>query len=86
MLNLKRSTTVTQQDYRRTNDGVMVADIGFKKQLWALDPELEPRVPYFLTLLSLIPVRGDLERIEQIEVQHAWCYSLNGETLSCVPK
>jgi len=24
-----------------TNDGVMVADIGFKKQLWALDPELD---------------------------------------------
>lgn len=28
-------------DYRVTNDGVMVADIGFKKQLWALDPELD---------------------------------------------
>ncbi|KKK72499.1 hypothetical protein LCGC14_2903230, partial [marine sediment metagenome] len=23
-------------DYRRTDDGVMVGDIGFKKQLWAL--------------------------------------------------
>ena len=41
MLNSKRKTSVTQQDYRRTNDGVMVADIGFKKQLWALDPELD---------------------------------------------
>ena len=28
-------------DYRRTEDGVMVADLGFKKQLWALDPELD---------------------------------------------
>lgn len=28
-------------DYRRTDDGVMVGDIGFKKQLWALDPELD---------------------------------------------
>ena len=41
MLNTKRKTTVIQQDYRRTNDGVMVADLGFKKQLWALDPELD---------------------------------------------
>lgn len=29
------------KDYRATNDGVMVADIGFKKQLWALDEELD---------------------------------------------
>lgn len=29
------------KDYRRTSDGIMVADIGFKKQLWALDPELD---------------------------------------------
>lgn len=29
------------KDFRTTNDGVMVADIGFKKQLWALDPELD---------------------------------------------
>jgi hypothetical protein len=29
------------KDFRVTNDGVMVADIGFKKQLWALDPELD---------------------------------------------
>jgi hypothetical protein len=29
------------RDYRRTADGVMVADVGFKKQLWALDPELD---------------------------------------------
>ena len=29
------------QDYRTTSDGVMVADVGFKKQLWALDPELD---------------------------------------------
>lgn len=28
-------------DYRRTSDGVQVADLGFKKQLWALDPELD---------------------------------------------
>lgn len=28
-------------DYRATNDAVMVADVGFKKQLWALDPELD---------------------------------------------
>jgi hypothetical protein len=28
-------------DYRVTNDGAMVADIGFKRQLWALDPELD---------------------------------------------
>ena len=28
-------------DYRRTQDGVMVADLGFKKQLWALDKELD---------------------------------------------
>lgn len=29
------------KDFKRTNDGAMVADIGFKKQLWALDPELD---------------------------------------------
>ena len=29
------------QDWRRTEDGVMVADLGFKKQLQALDPELD---------------------------------------------
>lgn len=29
------------KDFRRTTDGVMVADVGFKKQLWALDPELD---------------------------------------------
>jgi len=29
------------KDYRVTDDGVMVADMGFKKQLWALDPELD---------------------------------------------
>ncbi len=28
-------------DYRRTDDGVMIADVGFKKQLWVLDPELD---------------------------------------------
>lgn len=28
-------------DYRVTEDGVMVADIGFKRQLRALDPELD---------------------------------------------
>jgi hypothetical protein len=28
-------------DYRATNDAAMVADVGFKKQLWALDPELD---------------------------------------------
>jgi len=29
------------KDYRTTTDGVMVADMGFKKQLWALDPSLD---------------------------------------------
>jgi hypothetical protein len=29
------------KDYRTTTDGVMIADIGFKKQVWALDPELD---------------------------------------------
>jgi len=29
------------KDFKTTNDGVMVADVGFKKQLWALDPELD---------------------------------------------
>lgn len=29
------------KDYRSTSDGVMVADVGFKKQLWALDSELD---------------------------------------------
>ena len=28
-------------DYRCTDDAVMVADLGFKKQLWALDEELD---------------------------------------------
>lgn len=28
-------------EQRETDDGVMVADVGFKKQLWALDPELD---------------------------------------------
>ncbi len=31
----------SHKDYRATDDGVYVADIGFKKQLWALDPELD---------------------------------------------
>lgn len=29
------------KDCRKTNDAVMVADVGFKKQLQALDPELD---------------------------------------------
>lgn len=29
------------KEYRKTNDAVMVADIGFKRQLQALDPELD---------------------------------------------
>ena len=29
------------KEYRKTNDAVMVADIGFKRQLRALDPELD---------------------------------------------
>jgi hypothetical protein len=29
------------KDWRATRDSVMVADVGFKKQLWALDPELD---------------------------------------------
>jgi hypothetical protein len=29
------------KDYRKTNDAVMVADVGFKRQLRALDPELD---------------------------------------------
>ena len=29
------------KDYRKTNDAVMVADVGFKKQLQALDRELD---------------------------------------------
>jgi len=29
------------KEYRKTNDAVMVADVGFKKQLQALDPELD---------------------------------------------
>ena len=29
------------KDYRTTRDGVMVADVGFKRQLSALDPELD---------------------------------------------
>lgn len=31
----------SHKDYRATQDGVYVADIGFKKQLWAIDPELD---------------------------------------------
>lgn len=29
------------KDYRKTDDAVMVADVGFKRQLRALDPELD---------------------------------------------
>jgi hypothetical protein len=29
------------KDFKRTDDGVMVADLGFKRQLWTLDPELD---------------------------------------------
>jgi len=29
------------KDYRASEDGVMIADVGFKRQLWALDPELD---------------------------------------------
>ena len=29
------------KEYRKTNDAVMVADVGFKRQLRALDPELD---------------------------------------------
>jgi hypothetical protein len=32
---------LTTKDYRATYDGVYVADIGFKKQLWTIDPELD---------------------------------------------
>ena len=28
-------------EMRRTNDGIYIADYGFKKQLWALDNELD---------------------------------------------
>lgn len=35
------SKRLAYKDYRKTNDGVMVADLGFKKQLWALDPKLD---------------------------------------------
>jgi hypothetical protein len=38
-LNVKRK--IPFKDFRRSNDGVMVADIGFKRQLWELDPELD---------------------------------------------
>ena len=38
---MKRSGRPTFKDYRTTSDGVMIADVGFKKQLWALDPELD---------------------------------------------
>ena len=34
-------TIPKHKDFKVTSDGVMVADIGFKKQLWALDPELD---------------------------------------------
>lgn len=38
----------TRIENRRTNDPSMIASVGFKKQLWALDPELDvlwnPRV------------------------------------------
>ena len=37
----KRATPKQSRDWRRTNDGVSVADIGFKKQLRVLDPELD---------------------------------------------
>jgi hypothetical protein len=29
------------KDFKTTSDGIMVADHGFRKQLWALDPELD---------------------------------------------
>ncbi len=38
---MKNKKLPSFKDYRTTSDGVMVADIGFKKQLWALDPELD---------------------------------------------
>ena len=37
----KKTNYPAFKDFRRTTDGVMVADVGFKKQLWALDPELD---------------------------------------------
>ena len=30
-----------RRDFKRTNDNVMIADMGFKKQLWALNPEYD---------------------------------------------
>jgi len=38
---LQKGKEMKSKDYRTTCDGVMVADVGFKKQLWALDPELD---------------------------------------------
>jgi len=40
---MKRTTTEGPgfTDWRQTNSAAMVADVGFKKQLWALDPELD---------------------------------------------
>ena len=31
----------TFKEFRVTDDSVMIADMGFKKQLWSLDPELD---------------------------------------------
>ena len=38
---MKLSKVPNFQDYRCTCDGVMVGDLGFKKQLWALDKEFD---------------------------------------------
>lgn len=57
------------QEYRKTNDGVMVADIGFKRQLRALDPELD--VVWSGSKWEIWRFPGQKERVKKIASKRA---------------
>ena len=57
------------KDYRTTNDGVMVADIGFKRQLRALDPELD--VVWSGSKWEIWRFPGQKERVKKLKSKRA---------------
>lgn len=53
------------KDFRRTVDGVMVADLGFKKQLWALDSELDVVWDYVANKWEIWKFPGQGKKVEK---------------------
>lgn len=54
------------KDWKHTNDGVMVADIGFKRQLWALDPELDVVWDYGKQKWEIWKFPGQPKKVQKI--------------------